>query len=445
MKAVNTFPFRWVIRRNVSAFLLMFSIFAVPALSPVWAQDAGADVSWQKEDRQSQTTDEGITPSAWTGIAFYPANRLLDLVDIFQLDIGFGFGLHANAHATRVLQFGMGASSLSRVGMDGRQIGFYNENRSEFSLLPFSIESYRRRPVILGNFDEFNSATERDRFYENVRDYFGLGAAVTAAVVGVQVEARPTEMADFLTGWLGIDLQKDDKPRQVTRDRIYRWNPSMRDSIKKIVLVSSRVIDSRHVGSETNKGVAVYNRRATGEFYWGLLGRAMGGGRDAADEQKVNEGVYDVGYSLHEDLMDKFVQAYETNMTSTEIIPIPFDENSCVRKKAGDEIVLRLPNYPGLCKTKGADTLVDLRILEWSIIRKPPAGGMRIRLNVECKMMRYPENSILFDVSQDVYEAEKETKLELDDFMAASSREVMIESRQAIDILIAKVIDRLME
>ena len=437
--------YRWIVSLNAPFILAACFFWIALAHSPARAQDADAAEAWLKEDRQSQTTDEGVGPAPWTTIALYPVNRLLDLLDIFQLDFGFGFGLHVNAHATRALQVGAGASSLSRVGLDGRQIGFYNENRSEFSLLPFSVEGYRRRPVILGNFDGFNSATERDQLYGNVRDYFGLGAAVTAGIVGVQVEARPTEMVDFLTGWAGIDLRNDDKPRRFTRDRIYRWNPNQRNSIKKLVLVSSRVVDSRRLGSETEKGVAVYNRRAVGEFYWGLPGRVMGGSEDAEDAKKINEGIYDIGYNLHEDLLDKFAQAYRTNMVTTEIIKIPYKEDLCVRKIVGDEIVSRLPNYAGLCKAQDADTLLDLRILEWSLVRKSPVGGMRIRLSVECKMMRYPENDVLFDISQQIYEVEKETNLDLPDFMAASSRETMIETRQAIDILVAKVIDRLME
>lgn len=400
---------------------------------------------WLLKDRGRIPTDEGTLPGAWQKAAFYLPNRILDILDLIQIDVGWGWGIHFNGHGTRALQLGFGLSSMNKLGVDGRQFGFFDEGRSELSLLPFSLESYSRDGLVVGNYRDFETATQREQLYNNQRDYFGVGAAACVGIIGVQADVKPTEMVDFITGWAGLDLGNDDHPFVFTRDRIFKWNSSHRDSINRLVLVTSRVVDSRHVGSEARSGVAAYNHRADGEFFLGKIGRKLNAGEDREDELLLNEGLYDIGYDLKQELVDKFTRAYQNYMIDTDIIPVTGHEDQRVLKNIGDEVVLRLPNYLGISRSNNADVLCDLRILEWSIFKNSPGQGLRLRLNVECKIIRYPENEVLVDTSNLVYDIEKETNIQMEQFLEDSSRDVMIETGQAVDILIAQLIDKLME
>ena len=61
----------------------------------------------------TEITDEGPRIGTQGAIAYYPVNRLLDLLDIVSVQVGFGFGVHANAHATRAVQAGFGGSAVA--------------------------------------------------------------------------------------------------------------------------------------------------------------------------------------------------------------------------------------------------------------------------------------------------------------------------------------------
>lgn len=403
--------------------------------------------AWLKEDIDKTTVDEGPLPGVGTKILFYPVNRILDLLDIIHFDIGFGLGLHANVHATRMIQLGAGGSALSRLGLDGRHAGLFNEKRFELSVLPFSTEKYRIDGT-LGNINDFDTATEREQLYEDVRDYFEVGAAVTAGIVGVQADIRPSGILDFLVGWAGFDPQNDDHPINFARDKYPKFDEKERASISKMIVVTSRVTQSPHVGSEAASGVAVFHHRANGEFFWGELGRLSSAGADAAEEAQLNEGLNTLGYDVEADLAQHFEEAYRKNASRTEIIPAttfaPFAAQR-VSKHVADETVRRLPNYAGLCKAYSADAVCDLRVLEWSVFQHQPTSGLRIRLNVECKIIKQPENEILVDIGEKVYDVEKVTKTGMSDFLENNSRLVRIETQQAMERLIPEIIDKLFE
>ena len=49
-----------------------------------------------------------------------------------------------------------------------------------------------------------------DPLYEDLRDYWALGASATAGIVGAEVDFHPLQLADFLVGILGVDFLNDD-------------------------------------------------------------------------------------------------------------------------------------------------------------------------------------------------------------------------------------------
>lgn len=426
---------------------LLILVSALAANAALAQESAEPSQAWLQEDRDRTTTDEGALPGVGAKILLYPVNRVVDLLDMFHLDLGFGLGLHANVHATRMAQLGAGGAATSRLGFDGRKAGMYNETRSEVSVLPFSIESYSQNGT-LGNFGTYDTATQREQLYQDVRDYYEVGAAVTAGIVGVQFDVRPSGVVDFLAGWVTLDPQADDLPIRFTRNKVFNFGETQRNGIRKLVVVTSRVIDSPRVGSEARSGVAVYRNRANGEFFWGELGRWAGSGEDAAEEAQLNEGLATLDYDVETDLAQRFEEAYRRNSGLTEIVPAstfaPIASQK-VEKRVADEDVLRFPNYKGLCEAYGADAVADLRVLEWSLFQHQPGQGVRIRLNAECKIIKQPENEVLVDIAEIVYDIDKETKTEMSEFIANNSRLVRIETQQALEILVARMIDRLFE
>lgn len=432
-------------------FLVIVAI-ALLALRPTVgvAQEEEVSDDWLFDESPYEVVDEGPVATLFTRVLVYPYNRLLDLVDIFHLDIGFGLGMHANVHATRILQLGAGASNLSRLGLDGRQIGNYGEQRMEISVLPLSLEYYERDANFAGTFRDFSTVDRREQLYESERDYFGFGGAVTVAIIGVQGEIRPSAIGDFVVGLAGFDPQGDDRPINFTRGKILRFSDIERDSIRRMVLVTSRVTKSPRVGSEKpdGEGIAAYSHRAKGDYFFGKWGQWAGRNDDAAEEKKMNEGLFSIGYDIEEDLSERFEEAYRTNTTRTEIIPVSSwigGEDRRVRKKVADEIVLRLPNYQGLCEAYEADVICDLRILEWSVFQSSPGSGLRVRLNVECKIIDPHKNEVMVDISEIVYDVEKATGTNIQQFLDNSSRLVQIETQQALEILVPQFIDRLFE
>jgi hypothetical protein len=48
------------------------------------------------------------------------------------------------------------------------------------------------------------------RLYQDLRDYWALGASATAGFIGVEVDLHPLQLADFFAGIVGVDFLNDD-------------------------------------------------------------------------------------------------------------------------------------------------------------------------------------------------------------------------------------------
>ena len=133
--------------------------------------------------------EKGEGTPFWADVLLWLPNRILDLIDVFRIDVGVGPSFGAVARATKWGQIGyrqMAPASL-RVGDFGRQIPFLLETSNEFGIGPAYVNSSDRH-VCDGE--------------------FGLGAdlLVAGAYGGVCVD----EFADFIAGIFFIDLKDDD-------------------------------------------------------------------------------------------------------------------------------------------------------------------------------------------------------------------------------------------
>jgi len=133
--------------------------------------------------------EKGEGSPIWSQVLLWLPNRVLDLIDVFRVDVGVGPSFGAVVRVTKYGEIGyrqMAPASL-RVGDFGRQMPFLIESSNEFGVGPAYVNSSDRK-ICPGE--------------------IGLGAdlLVAGAYGGVCVD----EFADFLAGIFFIDLKDDD-------------------------------------------------------------------------------------------------------------------------------------------------------------------------------------------------------------------------------------------
>jgi hypothetical protein len=120
-------------------------------------------------------------------VLYYVPNRVLDFIDIGRLSVGFGVGYGVNVRLTELAEVGLGCYESTRFGMKGRVLPIYEENIDEAGV------------AFLGF---VNGCLQRDPTE--------IGADLHVGVIGAQAAVSLAEAADFIVGFLLIDLQGDD-------------------------------------------------------------------------------------------------------------------------------------------------------------------------------------------------------------------------------------------
>jgi hypothetical protein len=156
-----------------------------------------------------------VRPPAVRALLYLP-DRLLDLGDVLSFDLHLGFGLYANVHGTRALQAGLGARGVTGLGWhERRSLGLRSQEDSGFVLAALGAEA--TSGTLTGSSGIFSwsetLAGVQDPghvLYQEVRDYWAVGGAVTLLVLGVDFDLHPLQVADFAAGWLTVDFLDDD-------------------------------------------------------------------------------------------------------------------------------------------------------------------------------------------------------------------------------------------
>ena len=156
-------------------------------------------------------------------ILLYIPNRIVDLVDMFSLTVGFGPAIGAQAQITEYCALGgeVGCTAQAIKGIN-RQYGFALDNGWDASFLMLSAET-RERSDEMGTvkhfyFESRGVAIQRREPYDyhnGALDFWAVGAKA-AALVEVRFALHPVEIADFVLGWFFIDLKDDDFGRDDT-------------------------------------------------------------------------------------------------------------------------------------------------------------------------------------------------------------------------------------
>lgn len=165
----------------------------------------------------------------------YLHERGADLMDVFELHVGAGRGAKLDLRYG-VHFFGLGDVRSHRIGLLDRRVGAWREIDTQLSLFPLSLLAWpvergarlcrwRRlaedagfvlqagtqgvqhldRKEFGGDPEFFLKDTVEGAIHTRWSDSFPIGAEVQAGV-GVRFMLRPLQLADFLVGIVGVDL-----------------------------------------------------------------------------------------------------------------------------------------------------------------------------------------------------------------------------------------------
>ena len=171
----------------------------------------------------------GCAPGYWR-------NRANDLRDIGKFKFSVGRGVQFNVRGTKLLQAGAGyvgggspETSVSRIGWNGRRFERWRETSRELGVgLAYWRSLSAEVPAGDGSWSRTGGSGQDgldwDKgFWIGVdgkkdREWFGVGLAAHAGI-GVDIEFRPLNVFDFLLGWIGLDISRDDSPPTDERQR----------------------------------------------------------------------------------------------------------------------------------------------------------------------------------------------------------------------------------
>lgn len=125
----------------------------------------------------------------WSQVLLYIPNRILDLIDVFRVDVGVGPSVGAVVRVTEYGEVGMREMlpMSVRVGDFGRRAPYLIETSNEFGVGPLYVDSSDRNvcPAEVG---------------------LGADVLVAGAYAGICFD----ELLDFAAGLIFIDLKDDD-------------------------------------------------------------------------------------------------------------------------------------------------------------------------------------------------------------------------------------------
>ncbi len=126
-------------------------------------------------------------------VLLYPVNRILDIFDIFRINLGFGPGYGINVRATKLLQAGVESYSTLRVGL-GKESGIWNP----------------RYGIVYTESEPFTAGASLAYMGGRQRGTMEVGATVHLGFVGTEAAIDLAEIADFFLGFAMIDFKEDD-------------------------------------------------------------------------------------------------------------------------------------------------------------------------------------------------------------------------------------------
>lgn len=133
--------------------------------------------------------EEPAPRPVWQKLILWVPNRIMDLIDVFRVDVGVGPAFGAVARVTKYGQVGyrsMSPGSL-RIGDFGREAPVMLESSNEFGIGPGFVKSKDRKVC-----------------------YAEVGAGADLFVAGAYAGICGEELVDFIAGLFFLDTMHDD-------------------------------------------------------------------------------------------------------------------------------------------------------------------------------------------------------------------------------------------
>jgi hypothetical protein len=133
-------------------------------------------------------------------------------------DVHSGLGAFGDFHVTRAIQASAGARVVGGIGLlPQREVpGF--QFQADVGAQVFGVGDQRFVGFLSGPSGVFSGAANLrgphspdDRFYQDFRDYWAIGASGTVGFAGGGADLHLVQAADFVLGFAGIDLCNDDR------------------------------------------------------------------------------------------------------------------------------------------------------------------------------------------------------------------------------------------
>jgi hypothetical protein len=180
---------RRLISLSVSLVILCVTHTAFAQPAPVTEGYPAAESSPKRGWSEFKPVQENEGTPWWGHVLLWVPNRVLDLIDIFRVDVGVGPSVGAVVRVTEYAQAGyrqMAPASL-RVGDFGRQMPVMVEASNEIGVSPLFKQS-KDRSLCPGE----------------------VGVGADLLLVGAYGGVCLDEAVDFLAGIFFIDLKDDD-------------------------------------------------------------------------------------------------------------------------------------------------------------------------------------------------------------------------------------------
>jgi len=150
-----------------------------------------------------------VTASGCTG---WWAHRANDLADVGRLNVGAGFGASLDASATRYGRFSAGSyEDTTKVGFVGREGGVWKEERHGIAFIAGYTET--ARDPICGNawLPEPDPASGLQPAWADTERGLTEFTFSLHMLVGLEVGFDPGQLLDFVLGFAGVDIYRDDR------------------------------------------------------------------------------------------------------------------------------------------------------------------------------------------------------------------------------------------
>jgi hypothetical protein len=176
-------------------------------------------------------------------IALYLPDRVLDFLDLASFDVHLGPGVYLDAHVTRGIQLAAGTRAVGGFGWhEHRSLGGKAQAEAGINVLAAGAHAFAGSTAgtsgIHGGSQGIAGIHSPGlRLYQDYRDFWAIGVSATAVLLGVEADIHPVQIVDFVAGFVGADICRDDFAH--TR------GPDLTGSDREILMELGRIQSSR--------------------------------------------------------------------------------------------------------------------------------------------------------------------------------------------------------